>query len=329
MGLFQGLNFKKKIMKKLLLVLTFLGFYSTSLLAQQPAQPSMMILPYTKSGESALDIYQDDEEYRALIIAMEQAFIDNGAELQDLERTILNAKEAMTREANKYIDINDAINRNATTEITIAPEINYQNDGTYVQFGILMKAVDTSTGGILYTGKYISTPPIPAGTNMMAVATNILKSDGGTGEGPYIQVFLAGMRRAFEKMVKEGRAIKAVFVTDDDSDFRLNDEANDDFEMISDLIETWVSENAFNGTYRVSSSSDNRLEFDLIKIAVRDEDGKPFNIGKFAKKLRIAMLKICKKASQTMGDGEAVDARSTKQNIDKGTVYLTMPSYKD
>ena len=30
-----------------------------------------------------------------------------------------------------------------------------------------------------------------------------------------------------------------------------------------------------------------------------------------------------------MGDGEAVDARSTKQNIDKGTVYLTMPSYRD
>ena len=162
-------------MKKILLVLTFLGFYSTSLLAQQPAQPSMMILPYTKSGESALDIYQEVEEYRALIIAMEQAFIDNGAELQDLERTILNAKEAMTREANKYIDINDAINRNATTEITIAPEINYQNDGSFVQFGILMKAVDTSTGGILYTGEYLPTPPIRPGENMMAVATTILE----------------------------------------------------------------------------------------------------------------------------------------------------------
>ena len=53
--------------------------------------------------------------------------------------------------------------------------------------------------------------------------------------------------------------------------------------MISDLIETWVSDNAFNGTYRVSSSSDNRLEFDLIKIAVRDVRWKTFNIGKFAK----------------------------------------------
>ena len=80
------------------------------------------------------------------------------------------------------------------------------------------------------------------------------------------------------KWSNEGRAIKAVFVTDDNSDFRLNDEANDDFEMISDLIETWVSDNAFNGTYRVSSSSDNRLEFDVIKIAVRDEDGKPLTL---------------------------------------------------
>ena len=51
------------------------------------------------------------------------------------------------KRGNKYIDINDATNRNATTEITIAPEINYQNDGTYVQFGILMKALIPRTGG--------------------------------------------------------------------------------------------------------------------------------------------------------------------------------------
>ena len=311
-------------MKKLLLLLTFVGFYSSTLIAQEPPQPSMMILPYTKTGESALDLYQNTEEYRALIIAMEQAFIDNGAELRDLEGTIKNAKEMMTREANKYIDINDAINRNATAEITIAPEINYQDDGSYVQFGILMKALDTSTGKLLYTGKYISSPSIPRSTNMMDVATNIMKFD--KGEGPYIQVFLSGMRRAFENMVNEGRLVKIIILTDDNSDYKLNDEANDDFDLISDVIAEFIENNSMSSS--VSSSSDNRMEFD-VKIAVRDEDGKPYNLRKFSKSIRKTILRTCVSASKVMGDDSRPSAGSCQENIDKGTYMITMPSYKD
>ena len=46
------------------------------------------------------------------------------------------------------------------------------------------------------------------------------------------------------------------------------------------------------------------------------------------KQLRIAILKTCKKASETMGDGEKVDARSCMQNIVGGEIRLNMPSYK-
>ena len=311
-------------MKKLLLLLTFVGFYSSTLISQEPPQPSMMILPYTQSGESALDLYQSSEDYRALIIGMEQAFIDNGAELRDLERLIINAKEQMTREANKYIDINDAINRNATTDITIAPEINYQDDGSLVQFGILMKALDTSTGAILYTGKYISTPSIPRSSNMMDVATNILKYD--KGEGPYLQIFLAGMRRAFEKMVNDGRLVKIIISTDDNSDYGLSDEANDDFDLIRDVITEFIEENSMSAA--VSSSSDNRMEFD-VKIAVRDSDGKPYNLSKFAKSVRKTILRTCVSASKVMGDDYRPDPKSCQENIDKGTYMITMPSYRE
>ena len=75
----------------------------------QNVQPSMMILPYTKSGESALNLYEEVSEYRALILGVEKAFLDRGAELIDLERTILNAREQMRREASKYKDINDRL----------------------------------------------------------------------------------------------------------------------------------------------------------------------------------------------------------------------------
>lgn len=306
-----------------ILILLFTVFYTV--ISAQNTQPSMMVLPYTKSGESALGLYEDQKEYRAIIAGIEQAIIDRGGELIDLERTIQNAREQMTREGTKFKDIQDAINQNASAEITVEAEIDYHNTGKYIQFGIRLKAVETSTGTVVYPGKYFSSPNFPYNTNFQTVATNLLTFD--KGDGVYIEIFLNGMNRGFTKMIKEGKPVTAIILTDDRSNFFLSDEANDDFELITDKIDEWVTDNAKNGVARVESATDNRLEM-TIKIPVRTDDDRPYSTKKFAKDLRIAILKICKAASATMGDGEMPDARSMQQVIDKGTISLTMPAFK-
>jgi hypothetical protein len=306
-----------------ILILLFTVFYTV--ISAQNTQPSMMVLPYTKSGESALGLYEDQKEYRAIIAGIEQAIIDRGGELIDLERTIQNAREQMTREGTKFKDVQDAINQNASAEITVEAEIDYHNTGKYIQFGIRLKAVETSTGTVVYPGKYFASPNFPYNTNFQTVATNLLTYD--KGDGVYIEIFLNGMNRGFTKMIKEGKPVTAIILTDDRSDFLLSDEANDDFELITDKIDEWVTDNAKNGVARVESATDNRLEM-TIKIPVRTDDDRPYSTKKFAKDLRIAILKICKAASATMGDGEMPDARSMQQNIDKGTIMLTMPAFK-
>jgi len=306
-----------------ILILLFTVFYTV--ISAQNTQPSMMVLPYTKSGESALGLYEDQKEYRAIIAGIEQAIIDRGGELIDLERTIQNAREQMTREGTKFKDVQDAINQNASAEITVEAEIDYHNTGKYIQFGIRLKAVETSTGTVVYPGKYFPSPNFPYNTNFQTVATNLLTYD--KGDGVYIEIFLNGMNRGFTKMIKEGKPVTAIILTDDRSNFFLSDEANDDFELITDKIDEWVTDNAKNGVARVESATDNRLEM-TIKIPVRTDDDRPYSTKKFAKDLRIAILKICKAASATMGDGEMPDARSMQQNIDKGTIMLTMPAFK-
>jgi hypothetical protein len=313
---------KKKIRNLFVLLFSILYIH----LAAQNTQPSMMVLPYTKSGESAIGLYEDEKEYRAIIAGIEQAIIDRGGELIDLERTIQNAREQMTREGNKYKGIQDAINQNASAEVTIEAEIDYHNTGKYIQFGIRLKAVETSTGTIVYPGKYLASPNFPPNTNFQTVATNLLVYDN-PNNGIYISIFMNGMQAGFSKMIKEGKPITAIILTDDNSDFLLSDEANDDFELITDVIDEWVTNHAVNGVARVESSSDNRLEM-TIKIPVRDKNDRPYSTKKFAKDLRIAILKICKAASASMGDGEMPDARSMQENIDRGTIMLTMPSFK-
>ena len=309
-----------------ILVLLFTVFYTV--ISAQNAQPSMMVIPYTKSGESALEKFDSDKNFKALIAGIEQAIIERGGELQDLETMVNNCRKQMSLEGNKFKDITDAVNANAKSEITIAADIDYHDDGKYVQFGITLKAVETSTGNVFYPGKYFSAPKFPSNANFQDIATNLLNYDKDDGNGVYIEKFMNGMQAKFNNMVKEGKSIKVIILTDNRSEFRLNDDADDDFNLISDLLKNWVKMNSFNNVYRLGSLSDNRMEFDMIKIPLRTADGLPYATDDFATDIKRGLLRICQNASKIMGDGSKVDPRSTQMNIDKGTIMLTMPSFR-
>ena len=309
---------------KYILVLVFSIFYTV--ISAQNAQPSMMVIPYTKSGESALDKFDSDKRFKALIAGIEKAIIDRGGELQDLETVVNNCKTQMALEGNKFKSLTDAVNQNAKSEITIAADIDYHDDGKYIQFGITLKAVETSTGNVFYPGEYFASPNFAPNTNFQTVATNLLKHD--KGDGVYIEIFMNGMQAKFNKMIKEGKSIKVIILTDDRSEFRLNDDADDDFNLISDALKTWVKMNSFNNVYRLGSLSDNRMEFDMVKIPFRSADGLPYATDDFATDIKKGLLRICQNASRTMGDGSKVDPRSTQLNISKGTIMLTMPAFR-
>ena len=130
-------------MKKLILTI---GIAITSLLVlAQNVQPSMMVLPYTKSGESALDLFENDIKYRAIVNSIEKAFIDRGAELIDLESSVQNARLAMTEEANAYSSIQDALAKTAGAEVVAEAEIDIYDDGNSLFYSILLKAKEPST----------------------------------------------------------------------------------------------------------------------------------------------------------------------------------------
>tara|TARA_B110000196_G_scaffold314772_1_gene323394 strand:+ start:178 stop:1047 length:870 start_codon:yes stop_codon:yes gene_type:complete len=289
-----------------------------------------MVLPYTtvSGGPSALERYEAEEEYRAVVAGISKQIIERGGSLQDLQRTIQNAREQMLREGSKYKDLDDAINQNASSEVTVQAEITYHVDHALNEksLGIRLNAVETSTGAVLYPGELFNSPPFPASTNFASIATKILTTPHPR-NGVYIDNFMNGMQAGFTKMVKEGKPISAIVVTDDNSEFVLNQEANEDYELIGDKIDEWVSSKAVNGVFRVESSSDNRLDM-TVNIPMRDANNQPYSTKKFAKEFRIAILKICAKSSTTMGTGDRPDGSSMQENIDKGTITLTMPAFR-
>jgi len=313
-------------MKKIKHILLVLLIISSSVFSQKIADPSMMILPYTSmSGESAIEKYENDVVYRSLIQSIQSAFIEEGAEIQDLAQSLKNLRDQEIREGNKITDIDDAMNKNSSSEIIVLAELVFFDlSSGKRQLSIMMQAIETATGNALYVAPIFKVPPAFPGADFAVIASEMLTTAHPT-KGVFIRNFLNGVNEAFNKMVKEGRSVNIVISTDDTSDFLLSDEANDDFELIGDIIDEWMEENTQSP--RKESSSDNRYEY-TVKIPVRDSDDKPYSISKFAKQLRISILKTCKKASETMGDGEKVDGKSMNPNIVGGEIRLTMPSYK-
>tara|TARA_Y100000589_G_scaffold303937_1_gene316715 strand:- start:161 stop:1102 length:942 start_codon:yes stop_codon:yes gene_type:complete len=313
-------------MKNLRYILFALLMIASSTFSQKIADPSMMILPYTStSGESAIEKYENDVVYRSLIQSIQAAFIEEGAEIQDLAQTLKNLRDQEIREGTKITNIDDAMNKNASSEVIILAEVQFFDQGGFRTIKILMQAIETATGNALYVAQpFDRIPKAKPSADFSRIASQALRAVDPK-NGAFIRNFLNGMNSAFNKMVEEGRSVNIVISTDNNSDFLLSDEANDDFELIGDKIDEWVEENTKSS--RKESSSDNRYEY-TVKIPVRDADDKPYSVSKFAKQLRIAVLKTCKKASETMGDGEKVDPKSCQQNIVGGEIRLNMPSYK-
>ena len=102
-------------MKNLKYILFALLIITSTSFSQKVADPSMMILPYTStSGESAIEKYENDVVYRSLIQSIQSAFIEEGAEIQDLAQTLKNLRDQEIREGTKITDIDDAMNKKNT-----------------------------------------------------------------------------------------------------------------------------------------------------------------------------------------------------------------------
>ena len=282
----------------------------------QNVQPSMIVMPYTKSGESGLEKLESDVRYRAVVGSIEKALLDRGAELLDLEQSIQNARKAMSMEAGAYKDLQDAIATTAAPEVICEAEIDIYDDGKSLFYSILLKAKETSTGNILYNGGANTSPPAPYNVPPVSISSGMMAYKG------YGDNFLAGMQAGFTKIVNEGRSIKVIILTDDQSEFLLDDDYNEDYDMIADEIINWVKNNSQNNVYRLKSQSGNRMEFDQVKIPLR-KDGMPYAIQDFVKDFSKQIARICSKASSNMGDG----LRAQRRNGDfvNGEAIFYMP----
>lgn len=281
-------------MKKLSLCI--LIFASISLFAQvgnvtskdvTTVQPTILVIPFTNTGENALTLYESKFEYRAIISAITNAINGRGFTPLDLQEVIAKKNEDETVDVlnSTEIDPLDKLYRNTSADIVIKAEIHIipENGANIVE--ITMKAIDKATGVSLYSSPVLSSPAFK--TNDFAyIVQRLLNQDDAIG------AFLSGLSIKFQKIAIEGRGIQIRIIPNENTTFNLDDETvNGDY--LSDLIIAWVKANSFKNYYKIKINTNKELYFDEVRIPIKDSNGDNYSIDAFSIQVRKAISSIC------------------------------------
>ena len=267
-------------MKKIYLTL-LLMLGSLMLLAQVvTTQPKIAVVPYIKEGQNYRTLYEDDANIRIVMTKIREAFdaknfttVDFVAKLQAQSQASEVYGEGTKR------DLKSQILQLTGADMYVVAEIitNFASSGNSVR--IIMTAYDIATGNSL-ANKVADSGELYT-NDVGGLATRALARTSGE--------FLEVLQNKFNKMVLEGRSISVDFTLDEETELTFSTEVETG-NTIADEIELWVAENAYQNNYHTTGTSDLYMNFDDIRIPIRDENGNNYKPLMF----RMALTKFLK-----------------------------------
>ncbi|WP_299017107.1 DUF6175 family protein [uncultured Polaribacter sp.] len=304
-------------MKTKILIIAFMAIITPKLLGQdtiEQIQPTIMVMPFTKSGQNALDLFENDFKWQSIIARVNNAFQERGFRPKDLQETINQVKKtkAISSLKNANFNVEEAIYMEARTDIIVKAFINiFSEDGINNSVQVSLKAIETSSRMSLYDLPTATSPPFKT-TDYGYLVDRILTEEN------RIEKFIDGLNEAFKQIVDLGKAITIEIMVTEDSLFKLDDEIGEDADFISELITDWVKQNANKNQYRIKQDSENILSFDEVRIPLRTESGNNYSINDFAKSISKAIAKICSQK-------EGIKAKRRRASVSEGTIRIILP----
>lgn len=301
-----------------ILSLSIIYFLFTLKLQAQEAeikqvQPSIMVMPYTKSGGNALALFENDFKWQTTIFRINNAFQERGFRPKDLQESInqVKKKNALDNLKNASKEVEEEIYAEARPDIIIKAFINIAQEGNKNSVQVALQAIEISSRANLYDMPTASSPFFNSNDHAYIV-DRLLKEEN------RVDGFINGLNNALKQIVENGKSITIDIITTNDCQCKLDDEIGEDYDFVSELITKWIQDNAHKNQYRIKQDSENMLSFDEVKIPLRTETGRNYSANDFARELSRAIYKICRKKSGFQG-------KRSKPEVSEGTVRVILP----
>lgn len=306
----------RKILLLLCTVFCLYGLQGQNSAPAKPARknPMIMVTPFAKEGEDLRKVLEAEIARRVALIKVKEAFDNRGYSTVDflgkLKATQVDAAFTGGTQTDLKRQIIEASGADIYVDVEVFPLLS--STGNSVRLNIT--AYDAFTGTSL-SNKTGSSPKIYTEDFSKLVERALVYQDNAT-EPVMLEAFLNTMQEKFDDIVENGRMIKVQFVIDGNSNVTFDDEIGTDGNPLSDVLEEWISKNAFKGGYSDPRITSSLVQFDEVRIPLYDEETKRnFTPSKFA----IQILQSCNKL---VPKGEKTTLK-VKRDIRGGTIYIT------
>ena len=234
-------------------------------------QPKIMVIPYAKQGEDISQIIENDVNKRIVLAKIREAFdsrgfttVDFAAKLKSISRSNGLAQDSQT-------DLKAMIIQNSGADIYVEAEMDILISSSGNSVKTILTAYDVSTGGSLSnkvgdSGKFY---------------TDDIGKLGAKAVEKVADEFLNTMQVKFTDIVENGRSIIVDFGFDAASSIAMSTEIGSEGLALSDHIELWMSEHAYQNNYHIQGTTDKKMIFDDVRIPLKDDNGNNYNINKF------------------------------------------------
>jgi hypothetical protein len=255
------------------------------------------ITSYQRNYQKALI---DDTDLKYAIAEIQKQFVSVGFPLEDLEQTLKSISNETA------VDNVDNIQKDAKTMLlnTARPDIILELDYEAVidsksrnlnkSLTYTLKAIDS------YSNKAVASIQNTnlGGSDNISV---ILKSEIEQNIGSLTEQ----INGHFADIVRNGREISLRLSVAKGITFNFSDvcSKNEDY---TDMINNWLKNNAFGGTFKRDLATDVELRFKNVRIKTLDENGRQYTAYDFATDLKKAINEMCgvkcKNATQSLSD---------------------------
>lgn len=290
-------------MKKI--ILSFIAIILvTGLAMAQAKKPKLMIIPsrtwftqnnymtdYTDMSGNVQKTpdfqtaFDNNADISMIIGAMQDFMTKENYKVEDLKGSLAKIQNRNTRDnmttAGGGLQQSpiDMLNKTAKADINVELFYTIKKDGPYKYIEFNVSAVDA------YSNAPVSTGNIGRGTS--ASSTDLVNQ---LEEAvlSFKDKFISDMDRYYERLFENGRQIVVRCTLAENSGTNYEEEYED--EELGQLIENWISDNAFKGNYSLSDKTENEVFFDDVRIPMtyQDKNGntKGTDANWFAGKLR-------------------------------------------
>ena len=282
---------------KFLLIASFI--FTVNFAFGQAKKPTLMILPSdnwceqryfmtefdnqgTKQKVPNLkQAFQEDTEIGQVISKIGSLMIDRGFPLKDAEQELKTietrtAEDNMTASNTTGSSLSesplDVLKNKAKSDILIQVwwNVNKSNNGKIVSF--VLEAFDAYTNKRIAASSGNSSPGDEIDPVMLEKA--ILQN---------IDPFVAQLQGHFDDLLQNGREIRLTVRKWDNWQYNLESEFQG--EELRDLIYDWMQENTVNSRFNESNSTENRIDYEQVRIPVYDDRNRALDARQYSREL--------------------------------------------